>query len=100
MFGFKNRVRTSGPTLAALGIVERSAANAYAGLLAAGWCELGFGYHGTVHAHPDHPDVVVRLARKADGFGDYAALLRKGSPGPTDLTRPESTTCTSAGAER
>jgi hypothetical protein len=81
MFGFKNRVGTSGPTLAALGIVERSAANAYAGLLAAGWCELGFGYHGTVHAHPDHPDVVVRLARKADGFGDYAALLRKGFAG-------------------
>jgi hypothetical protein len=64
-----------------LGIVERSAAKAYASLIATGWTEIGFGYHGTVHAHPDHPEVVVRFARKADGFGDYAALLRRGFVG-------------------
>jgi hypothetical protein len=81
MFGFRNRVASTSPSLAALGIVERSAANAYEALVAAGWAELGYGYHGTVHAHPDHPDVVVRLARKADGFGDYAALLRRGFAG-------------------
>ncbi|NEU11229.1 hypothetical protein G3T14_03695 [Methylobacterium sp. BTF04] len=81
MFGFKDQVKTTRPSLAALGIVERSAANAYAALIATGWTEIGFGYHGTVHAHPDHPDVVVRFARKADGFGDYAALLRRGFAG-------------------
>jgi len=81
MFGFWNSVGTSSPTLAALGIVERSAENAHAALVAAGWAQIGHGYHGTVHAHPDHPEVVVRLARKADGFGDYAALLRAGFPG-------------------
>ncbi|GJE16937.1 hypothetical protein [Methylobacterium marchantiae] len=81
MFGFGKRETTSGPSLAAMGIVERSAAGAYAALIAGGWSEIGFGYHGTVHAHPDHPDVVVRFARKADGFGDYAALLRKGFAG-------------------
>ncbi len=81
MLRFANRVPTSGPSLAALGIVERSAAGAHASLLATGWAEIGYGYHGSVHAHPDHPDVIVRLARKADGFGDYAALLRKGFRG-------------------
>jgi hypothetical protein len=81
MLGFRNRSRNAGPSLAALGIRERSAARAHASLLAAGWAEIGYGYHGSVHAHPDHPDVVVRLARKADGFGDYAALLRKGFAG-------------------
>ncbi len=81
MFGFNNSVRASSPTLSSLGIVERSAEHAYAALIAAGWAQIGYGYHGTVHAHPDHPDVVVRLARKADGFGDYAALLRSGFPG-------------------
>ncbi|WP_027173413.1 hypothetical protein [Methylobacterium sp. 10] len=81
MFGFGNRGDTSSPSLAALGIVELSAAKAYAALVASGWSEIGFGYHGTVHAHPDHPDVVVRFARKADGFGDYAALLRRGFSG-------------------
>jgi hypothetical protein len=78
---FLNRVQTSSPSLAALGIVERSAAGAHASLIAKGWAEIGYGYHGSVHAHPDHPDIVVRLARKADGFGDYAALLRKGFKG-------------------
>ncbi|GJD72146.1 hypothetical protein [Methylobacterium goesingense] len=81
MFRFKNQDTTSSPSLSALGIVERSSTKAYAGLIATGWSEIGFGYHGTVHAHPNHPDVVVRFARKADGFGDYAALLRKGFPG-------------------
>lgn len=81
MFGFRNQETTSSPSLSALGIVERSAANAHATLIATGWSEIGFGYHGSVHAHPDHPDVVVRFARKADGFGDYAALLRKGFVG-------------------
>lgn len=81
MFGFKNQVGTPSPSLTGLGIVERSAAKAYASLIESGFAEIGFGYHGTVHAHPEHPDVVVRLARKADGFGDYAALLRKGFPG-------------------
>lgn len=81
MLRFENRVRSSGPSLAALGIVDRSAAGAHAALLATGWAEIGYGYHGSVHAHPDHPDVVVRFARKADGFGDYAALLRKGFAG-------------------
>lgn len=81
MFGFRAREKTSGRSLAALGIVERSATDAYAALIATGWAEIGFGYHGTVHAHPDHPHVVVRFARKADGFGDYAALLRKGFAG-------------------
>ena len=81
MFGLRNQVDASSPSLAALGIVERSAAKAYAALIATGWSEIGFGYHGTVHAHEDHPDVVVRFARKADGFGDYAALLRKGFAG-------------------
>ncbi|MGU3361533.1 hypothetical protein ACLBWX_14465 [Methylobacterium sp. M6A4_1b] len=78
---FQNRVRTSSPSLAALGIVERSAAGAHASLIAQGWAEIGYGYHGSVHAHPDHPEIVVRLARKADGFGDYAALLRRGFAG-------------------
>lgn len=81
MFGFKKRVEASSRTLDGLGIVERSAAKAHAALLASGWNEIGYGYHGSVHAHPDHPDIVVRLARKADGFGDYAALLLKGFPG-------------------
>lgn len=81
MLGFLNRNRVVSPSLAALGIVERSAAKAHASLIAAGWAEIGYGYHGSVHAHPEHPDVVVRLARKADGFGDYAALLRKGFAG-------------------
>ncbi|TXN15852.1 hypothetical protein FV219_01655 [Methylobacterium sp. WL122] len=81
MFGFKTREKMSGHSLSAMGIVERSAANGYAALIAAGWAEIGFGYHGTVHAHPDHPEVVVRFARKADGFGDYAALIRKGFAG-------------------
>jgi len=81
MFGFKNRFGASSHTLASLGIRERSAEKAYDALIAAGWAEIGFGYHGTVHAHPDHPEVVVRLARKVDGFGDYAALLRKGFEG-------------------
>ncbi|MHC2020305.1 hypothetical protein [Methylobacterium sp. CM6247] len=81
MFGFRTHGRTSSPSLAVLGIAERSAAEAYAALIATGWSEIGFGYHGTVHAHPDHPDVIVRFARKADGFGDYAALLRKGFAG-------------------
>ena len=81
MFGFRIRKKTFSPSLSALGIVERSAAGAYATLIATGWSEIGFGYHGTVHAHPDHPDVVVRFARKADGFGDYAALLREGFAG-------------------
>ena len=81
MFGFRAQKTTTRPSLAALGIVERSAIGAYAALIATGWSEIGFGYHGTVHAHPDHPDVVVRFARKADGFGDYAALLRKGFAG-------------------
>ncbi|MCJ2082453.1 hypothetical protein [Methylobacterium sp. J-090] len=81
MLGFMNRDRSASPSLAALGIVERSAAKAYDALIAAGWAEIGYGYHGTVHAHPDRPDLVVRLARKADGFGDYAALLRKGFAG-------------------
>lgn len=81
MFGFRTRDKTSAPSLAALGIVERSADGAYATLLATGWSEIGFGYHGTVHAHPDHPEVVVRFARRADGFGDYAALLRAGFTG-------------------
>ena len=85
MFGFGTQEKTPSPSLTALGIVERSSAKAYAALIATGWSEIGFGYHGTVHAHPDHPGVVVRFARKADGFGDYAALLRKGfigSDGP------------------
>ena len=81
LFEFTTQKTTSSPSLAALGIVERSAAKAYAALVATGWSEIGFGYHGTVHAHPDHPDVVVRFARKAAGFGDYAALLRKGFAG-------------------
>lgn len=81
MFGFKTQETTSSPSLSALGIIERSAAQAHATLIAMGWSEIGFGYHGSVHAHPDHPDVVVRFARKADGFGDYAALLRKGFAG-------------------
>ena len=81
MFGFRNRVDTSRPSLDALGIVERSAAKAHASLIATGWTEIGFGYHGSVHAHAAHPDVVVRLARKADGFGDYAALLCRGFAG-------------------
>lgn len=81
MFGFRNQGKTSSPSLSALGIVERSAAKAHAALVATGWTEIGFGYHGTVHAHLDHPDVVVRFARKADGFGDYAALLRRGFAG-------------------
>ena len=81
MVGLGRRAKPTGPSLAALGIVERSAAKAYAALIATGWTEIGFGYHGTVHAHPDHPDVVVRLARRADGFGDYAALLRRGFAG-------------------
>lgn len=81
MLGFLNRGRVVSPSLAALGIVERSAAKAHASLIAAGWAEIGYGYHGSVHAHPEYPDVVVRLARKADGFGDYAALLRKGFVG-------------------
>lgn len=81
MFGFRNQVDTFSPSLAALGIIERSAAKAHASLIATGWTEIGFGYRGTVHAHPDHSDVVVRFARKADGFGDYAALLRKGFAG-------------------
>ncbi|KQP10022.1 hypothetical protein ASF28_02325 [Methylobacterium sp. Leaf99] len=81
MFGFRIQDKTSSPSLAALGIVERSEARAYAALIATGWSEIGFGYHGTVHAHPDHPGVVVRFARKADGFGDYAALLRTGFAG-------------------
>lgn len=81
MLGFLYRNRVVSPSLASLGIVERSAAKAHAWLIAAGWAEIGYGYHGTVHAHPEHPDVVVRLARKADGFGDYAALLRKGFTG-------------------
>lgn len=81
MVGFRSRNKHAGSSLAALGIVERSAAKAHASLIAAGWTEIGYGYHGSVHAHPDHPDVTVRLARKADGFGDYAALLRKGFAG-------------------
>ncbi|WP_156387515.1 MULTISPECIES: hypothetical protein [unclassified Methylobacterium] len=81
MFGLKDRIDPSRPSLAALGIVERSAARGHGALVATGWAEIGFGYHGTVHAHPDHPDVVVRFARKADGFGDYAALLRRGFAG-------------------
>ncbi|GJE09987.1 MULTISPECIES: hypothetical protein [Methylobacterium] len=81
MLRFRNRLRMSSPSLAALGIVERSAAKAHASLIAAGWAEIGYGYHGSVHAHPNHPDIVVRLARKADGFGDYVALLRRGFAG-------------------
>ena len=81
MFGFRNQKKTFSPSLVALGINERSATGAYATLLAMGWSEIGFGYHGTVHAHPDHPDVVVRFARKADGFGDYVTLLREGFAG-------------------
>ncbi len=81
MLGFRNRKKLTSPSLAALGIVERSADKAYASLIATGWTEIGYGYHGSVHAHPDHPDVVVRLARKADGFGDYAALLLRGFAG-------------------
>ena len=81
MFGMGQRKTTSGRSLVALGIVERTADKAHAALLAKGWPEIGYGYHGSVHAHPDHPDVVVRLARKADGFGDYAALLRRGFSG-------------------
>ncbi len=81
MLGFRNRDKVAKPSLAALGIVERSAAKAHASLIATGWAEIGYGYHGSVHAHPDHPEVVVRLARKADGFGDYAALIRKGFAG-------------------
>ncbi len=81
MYGFKNQVGASSPSLAGLGITERTAAGAYDALIAAGWAQIGYGYHGTVHAHPSHPDIVVRLARKADGFGDYAALLRRGFAG-------------------
>jgi len=81
MLGFRSRDKVAKPSLAALGIVERSAAKAHASLIATGWAEIGYGYHGSVHAHPDHPEVVVRLARKADGFGDYAALIRKGFAG-------------------
>jgi len=81
MFRFKTQETTSTPSLSMLGIIERSAAKAHAELIATGWSEIGFGYHGSVHAHPNHPDVVVRFARKADGFGDYAALLRKGFAG-------------------
>jgi hypothetical protein len=81
MFGMGKHTKTAGPSLASLGIVERSSAKAHAALVAGGWPEIGYGYHGSVHAHPDHPDVVVRFARRADGFGDYAALLRKGFSG-------------------
>lgn len=81
MVRFRSRNKRAGFSLAALGIVERSADKAHASLVAAGWTEIGYGYHGSVHAHPDHPDVIVRLARKANGFGDYAALLRKGFAG-------------------
>ncbi len=81
MFGMGLPTKTSGHSLVSLGILERSAAKAHAAFVASGWREIGYGYHGTVHAHADHPDVVVRLARKADGFGDYAALLRKGFSG-------------------
>lgn len=81
MFGMGKHTKTSGRSLASLGIVERSAAKAHAALVAGGWPEIGCGYHGTVHSHPDHPEVIVRLACKADGFGDYAALLRKGFAG-------------------
>jgi hypothetical protein len=76
-----NRLNPSSPSLAALGIRERSAAKAYDALVSSGWTQIGYGYHGTVHAHPGHPDLVVRLARKADGFGDYAALLLRGFSG-------------------
>ena len=81
MFNKGNRKSSSRRSLSSLGIVERSAAKAHAALVAAGWPEIGYGYHGSVHAHPDHPDVVVRFARRADGFGDYAALLRRGFAG-------------------
>lgn len=81
MFGMGHHMKMSRRSLASLGIVERSAAKAHAALVTAGWPEIGYGYHGSVHAHPAHPDVVVRLARKADGFGDYAALLRRGFVG-------------------
>ena len=81
MFRSRTQERTSTFSLASLGIVERSASGAHATLVAAGWSEIGCGYHGTVYAHPDHPDLVVRFAPKADGFGDYAALLRRGFAG-------------------
>ncbi len=84
MFGIGKSTKNTGASrrsLSALGIAERSAARGHAALLAAGWAEIGYGYHGSVHAHPGHPDVVVRFARKADGFGDYAALLRRGFAG-------------------
>jgi hypothetical protein len=81
MFGMRKTAKKSRHSLTSLGIVERSAARAHSALTAAGWAEIGYGYHGTVHAHPDHGDVIVRLAAKADGFGDYAALLRQGFPG-------------------
>ncbi|MDX7952112.1 hypothetical protein P7D22_13105 [Lichenihabitans sp. Uapishka_5] len=83
------RTKTPRHSLAWLGIVERSAAKAHAALVAAGWPEIGYGYHGSVHAHPDHPDVVVRFARKADGFGDYVALLRKGFSGSDGPHAPQ-----------
>ncbi len=70
-----------GPTLASLGVTDVTAAGAHQALVASGWPEIGHGYHGSVHAHEDHPGVVVRLARKVDGFGDYAALLRRGFHG-------------------
>ena len=81
MLGFTKRTTLTRTSLSALGIIERSAAKAHASLVATGWAEIGYGYHGSVHAHPHHPEVVVRLARKADGFGDYAALLLKGFAG-------------------
>ena len=80
---------TVAPTLRRLGIHEHRADRAHAALVGAGWPEIGYGYHGSVHAHPDHPGVVVRLAVVADGFADYVALLRRGFAGSDGPHAPE-----------
>ncbi|UNC16113.1 hypothetical protein FE249_17815 (plasmid) [Acidiphilium multivorum] len=76
----------SGPDLAGLGICGDSYDALIASAERLGFEWIGEGDNAAVFAHPDHPDIVVRIAAEADGFLLLAVMAAAGLPRGADRT--------------
>ncbi|WP_174502086.1 hypothetical protein [Acidiphilium sp. C61] len=74
----------SGPDLAGLGICGDSYDTLIASAERLGFEWIGEGDNATVFTHPDHPDIVVRIAAEADGFLLLAVMAAAGLPSGVD----------------